>query len=183
MSSGIEPALPPGAAGAGFGRAAARWFDRLLFALAVVAAAIVALVALAIGFEVVMRYFLNRPTRWVIEFSEYALVYIAFLGGAWVLREDSHVSVELLVDALPREARRWLRVVTSLLGAAICATIAWVSTSYTYELYESGEVLFRSLQTPKWAILAIIPAGMVLLAIQFLRRAFTAPAPGPGGGY
>ena len=183
MSFSEQPATPPGAAGAGLVRAAARWFERLLFALAVLAAAIVALIALAIGFEVVMRYFLNRPTRWVIEFSEYALVYVAFLGGAWVLREDAHVRVELLVDALPREARRWLHVVTSFVGAAICATIAWVGATYTYALFESGEMLFRTAQTPKWAILVIIPVGMALLAIQFLRHAFSGRTAGPGGGY
>jgi C4-dicarboxylate transporter, DctQ subunit len=157
-----------------------RALDRLVTALAVVAALIVVAMVVAVAYEVVMRYAFNQPTRWVIEFSEYALVYVAYLAGAWVLKEEGHVKVEFVVEMLPAGFQRFLHVLTSLVGAAVCGTIAWVGTQFAFELFQSGEVLFRSIQMPKWAILAVVPFGMLLLAIQFVRRAFRDAPTGPG---
>ena len=36
--------------------------------------------------EVLLRYGFNSPISWVVEISEYALLWITFLGAAWVLR-------------------------------------------------------------------------------------------------
>jgi C4-dicarboxylate transporter, DctQ subunit len=151
-------------------------------ALAVVAALMVTLMVMAVAFEVVMRYAFNRPTRWVIEMCEYALVYVAFLGGAWVLKDEGHVKVEFLVELFPQPVQRVFHVVTSLVGAAVCAVVTWAGAGYIRQLIETGEQLFRSVQIPKWTVLIVIPIGMALLAIQFIRRAFSPLPQGPGGG-
>lgn len=166
----------------GWGRVG-RALDALVGALAAVAATMVVLMVLAVLYEVLMRYLFGKPTRWVIEFCEYALVYVAYLGGAWVLKEEGHVKVEFVVEALPAAMQRAIHVVTSLVGAAVCATIAWVGTTYVLDLLRSGEMLYRSVQVPKWTILAVVPFGMLLLAMQFVRRAFRGAPSGPGGGF
>ena len=75
-------------------------FNHCNRALALVAGVVTVFVMLAINYEVFMRYFLNRPTLWTLEISEYSLVYITFLGAAWVLRKDGHVKIDLLVRVL-----------------------------------------------------------------------------------
>jgi TRAP-type C4-dicarboxylate transport system permease small subunit len=134
-------------------------------------AVLVALVA-SVAYEVVMRYFFNQPTRWVVEFSEYALLWLAFLAGAWVLREDAHVKVEMLVEILPIRTRRIVHVITSLVGMATCALFCWVSLAFIVELYASGEVLFRSIQVKKWTVMSVMVPGLLLLTLQFARRAW-----------
>lgn len=151
--------------------AAGRAFDRLLWILACVAAAIIVAVTCAILYEVLARYFFNRPSRWVVQFSEYGLVFIGFLACAWVLREEAHVKVEMLTDMLTPPVRARLFAITSWVGAAMCAILAWVSATYTWELYERDEMIFRSIITPKWPMLAVVTLGIGLLAIQFARRA------------
>lgn len=142
---------------------------------------IVALVACVI-LEVVMRYFFNLPTRWVTEFSEYALLWLAFLAAAWVLREEGHVRIEMVTENLGPAGQRFMHALTSLVGALVCALFCWVSASYVVNVYGTGELLFKSIQLPKWAVMVIMPPGLALLALQFLRRAFRAPpAPGQGG--
>jgi TRAP-type C4-dicarboxylate transport system permease small subunit len=136
-------------------------------------AILVALVA-SVALEVVMRYFFNRPTRWVVEFSEYALLWVAFLGGAWVLREEAHVKVEMLVEILPPRTREITHIITSLVGMMTCALFCWVSTAFIVELYDSGEVLFRSIQVKKWAVMSVMAPGLLLLTLQFMRRALRA---------
>jgi len=164
---------PPSFADAPAFRKAGRLLDIVLHAFVVAAVAILVALVCGVTFEVVMRYAFNKPTRWVVEFSEYALLYLAFLGGAWVLKEEGHVKVELLLDVLPVHIRETLHVITSLAGAGVCGLFCWVSSTYVWEIYGTGEILFKSVLVKKWLIMAIIPPGLLLLTLQFVRRAFT----------
>ena len=171
--------------GGGWLAALGRVFDGLLTALGYLAGGILLFMGASVLYEVFMRYLFNSPTRWVIEFSEYMLLYMALLAGAWVLRGEGHVKVEMLVDALPRKVQARLHVVTSWVGALVCAAFFWYSASLVWENIQTGEVLFRAVHVPKWAILVSIPIGLLLLTVQFIRRAFVQPGgveeePGPG---
>jgi TRAP-type C4-dicarboxylate transport system permease small subunit len=159
-------------------RRAWRLLDIVIDAFATLAVLILVGVVVCVGLEVVMRYFIGLPTRWVNEFSEYALLWLAFLAGPWVLREEAHVKVEMLTDALSPEWRHKFHVATSVVGAAVCALFCWVSTAYVLEVFGTGEFLFKSVQLPKWAVMSVMPPGLALLAIQFVRRALR-PPPAP----
>ncbi|MBL8665282.1 MAG: TRAP transporter small permease [Polyangiaceae bacterium] len=162
-------------------RAADAIVDGLITACGLLAAVIVAALAGCVALEVVMRYFFGAPTRWVIEFSEYAMLWLAFLSGAWVLRAEGHVRVEMLTEALAPRWQRRAHVVTSWVGAGVCAVLCWVTTAYVLRIRETGEILFKSVPVEKWAIMAVMPPGLALLAIQFVRRAFR-PPPAAGTG-
>lgn len=155
--------------------------DRLLVAAFYLAGAILLCLTASVVVEVVMRYLLNRPTRWVVEFSEYMLLYMAFLGGAWVLREEGHVRIEVLTDVLPRRAQAAIHVVTSWVGALVSGLFFWFSASFTLETFASGEILFRAVHVPKWAVLVVIPVGLLLLTLQFVRRAWRATVASAAG--
>ena len=159
-------------------RRAERVLDMVIDAFALVATLILAALVVCVSAEVVMRYFVGRPTRWVNEFSEYALLWLAFLAAPWILRKEAHVKVEMLTDVLSPEWRYKFHVTTSLVGAAVCALFCWVSTAYVVEVFGTGEFLFKSVQLPKWAVMAVMPPGLALLAIQFVRRAMR-PPPAP----
>ena len=161
-------------------RAGGRALDLAIMACALLAVGVLVALVFSVAFEVVMRYFFNAPTRWVVEFSEYALLQLAFLGGAWVLREEAHVSVEMLVEILPRGARSFLFVATSLVGAATCGLFFWVSLTYLIGIHNAGEVLYKSVQVKKWAVMAVIAPGLLLLTLQFLRRAWRGLPPEQG---
>jgi TRAP-type C4-dicarboxylate transport system permease small subunit len=159
-------------------RLAGRLLDAVITVFAVVAVAVLVALAACVSLEVVMRYLVGMPTRWVNEFSEYALLWLAFLAGAWILREEAHVKVEMLTDALSLAWQRRLHMITSVLGAVICGLFCWVSAGYVWEVYQSGEVLFKSVLVQKWAVMAVMPPGLALLTFQFVRRAFR-DLPGP----
>jgi TRAP-type C4-dicarboxylate transport system permease small subunit len=153
-----------------------RAFDWLITALNYLAGGILLFMGGAVLYEVFMRYLFNAPTRWVIEFSEYMLLYMALLAAAWVLKQEGHVRVEMLVDALPRRVQAVLHAVTSWVGALVCALFCWYSAALVWETFWSGEVLFRAVHVPKSAVLLSLPIGLSLLTLQFIRRAFSRPA-------
>jgi TRAP-type C4-dicarboxylate transport system permease small subunit len=157
------------------GAAAAAVIDGQITACGILAVMIVAALAGCVALEVVMRYFFGAPTRWVIEFSEYSLLWLAFLAGAWILRADGHVRVEMLTEALSPAWQRRMHIATSLLGAGVCAVFCWVTTDYVLRIRDSGEMLFKSVPVEKWAVMAVMPPGLALLAIQFVRRTLRPP--------
>ena len=156
-----------------------RLLDRLFEATSWVAGGILVFMGASVLFEIVMRYVFNSPTRWVVEFSEYMLLYMAFLAGAWVLSSEGHVKIDMLVEVLPPRLQAALHRTTSWMGALVCGLFFWFSVSFTWETFESGELLFRAVHVPKWMVLAVIPLGMLLLTLQFIRRACS-PPPGAG---
>ena len=149
-----------------------RLLDRMLVVTVVVAGGLVVYLAVTLDFEIVMRYFFNRPTTWVIDFSEYALLYITFLGAAWVLSKEGHVKIDLLLNALSPRNQQVLNTITSLLGAGACAVFLWLSLWVSWEAFEAGHIFWRATIIPKWPILIVMPIGSLFLTIQFLRRAW-----------
>ena len=137
-----------------------RLLTRTLDALAVFSAACIAFIALSISCEVIARYFLHRPLRWTVEISEYLQIYFAFLSAAWVLRKKGHVSL----------ARKTSRVVTDILTVAVAATLCLFAAVVSWEQFLLGTPVIKSLEVPKWIVIAPIALGMLLVTVESLAR-------------
>ena len=148
------------------------FFDRTLDFLYLLTAIFIAFVALSIGLEVFMRYFLEHPLFWVVEISEYSLLYITFLGTAWLLRKEGHVSMDFVVNRLNPRKAALLNIITSILGTIVCLFLIWYGTQITWFNFERGVYLSTLIQPSKAAILVIIPFGSLMLFVQFLRRTY-----------
>ncbi len=144
-------------------------FDGITNFLALLAAVLLILIMLSVTYDVVMRYFLGRPQIWVVEIAEYALLYITFLGAAWLLKKDGHVRMDLLLSRLNPEAQAILNTITSIIGVAACLTLTWYSTQVTWTYFQEGRYMNTALFFPIAPILLVIPVGSFLLFIQFLR--------------
>jgi TRAP-type C4-dicarboxylate transport system permease small subunit len=147
-------------------------FDSILVLLSVISGIIFIFIMSSVCIDVVMRYFINRPMKWVIEISEYLLVYMTFLGTAWVLRQDGHVTVDILTVRLNPKFRVIVGIISSLIGVLVCLIIVWFGTIETWDNFERGVRIPSILEFPKAPLLAVIPFGSFFLMIQFIRRAF-----------
>jgi C4-dicarboxylate transporter DctQ subunit len=72
-------------------------FDRMIRILFHVASGLSLVIVFGTATEILMRYFLNRPQIWAVEVTEYTMLYITFLGSAWLLREEGHVKMDILI--------------------------------------------------------------------------------------
>jgi C4-dicarboxylate transporter DctQ subunit len=144
------------------------WFIRFLSRLAWF---VVIFLVVAISSDVALRYFFSRPLPWVTSFSEFSLVYLTFLGAPLLLRKNEHVSLEVLVSHLSPKTQTLLIVLTSILGALVCLTIAIAGTYISWDLYRRHVMVADEMGVPQWPIVAIIPLSCLLLAIEFLRMA------------
>ena len=147
-------------------------FDHAIDSLAGMAGVLVIGIMLIMCYEVVMRYFLNRPPAWAVEVCEYMLYLLAFLGAAWLLKLGGHVRVDIVVSQLNPKAQTLLNIATSIIGVLICLTIAWYGGESTWDHFQRGIPVVKTLKIPKAPLLAFISIGCFLLSIQFLRQTY-----------
>ncbi len=107
---------------------------------------------------------------WVLEGTEYALLYITFLVAAWLLKKEGHVKVDIVLNQLGPRARAILNFATSIILAVLCLLLVWYGAQSTLENFQKGLLSVRYYELPKFVFLIIIPVGSFFLLIQSLKR-------------
>ncbi len=149
-----------------------RLLDFLNSVMAGMAATMVIFMMLAISYSVIMRYLFSRPIAWIVEISSYLMLYITFLGTAWLLRREGHVEIDLFTGHLSPKRRAVLRSVTSVGGAIVGFVLTWKGILITIDYFRRGVMAMDILNTPQYLLMAIIPVGGFLLMIEFILRIF-----------
>jgi len=90
-----------------------------------------------------------------------------FGGAASTFRTNGHVRVDLLTNHVSPTTRAWMRAVTLLLGVVFLAVVIWVTTQSAITAWHYGRVSAVMLY-PLWLPMAIIPAGLALMALAML---------------
>lgn len=127
---------------------------------------------LMVTMDVTLRYVFNAPTKWANEFSAYLAVLVIFLGISYVLRENAHIRVDVVVRKLPRRAQDWIRVITSviLLGYIIILFhLTWDVLVMNFAINKSS---FTAMDVPIWPIQAFIPLGLAIMGLLLIQHIF-----------
>ena len=146
--------------------------DRTIDSLAVFAQVLVVLVMLVVCADVILRYFFNRPMFWVLESTQFALVFITFLGAAWVLKNDGHVRMDIVINRLSQRTQNQINIATSIFCAIACLVVTWYGVKVWWDYFQIDYLYAGSLVIPAYYLEAVIPIGGSLLFIQFLRKAY-----------
>ena len=146
-------------------------------ALNVLGTLLILVMAIAVNADVTGRVAFNHPLPGVLEFIGLAIVAIVFLQMANTLREDRHVSndilVQLIVLSRPRLAAS-LYAAFNLIGAALMALIVWFVWPILTENYLGGYYRGTAhvIEIPVWPFMAAVVIGAAATMIQFLQFAW-----------
>jgi TRAP-type C4-dicarboxylate transport system permease small subunit len=147
-------------------------YNRIIELGALIAGVLLIFLMLSVTVEVALRYFLGRPTSWVVEICGYILLYIPFLVAAWVLRRDGHVRMDLMISTLSPKAQSLVNAITSFVSALICFLLTWYGIKVVLYFSKLGYKTPTVLMLPKSMIITIIFIGSFMLAVQFLIRTY-----------
>ena len=136
---------------------------------AAVATAIFVALTLSICAEVLMRYGFDRPISWVVEISEYALLWITFLGAPYVLREGGHVRVDILMQHLSPAGLRFCGLLASASGAVSMLALGVFGTHVTLTEFARHSFKPTGIDVPTWIVVSVIPFGSVVMLVRFIR--------------
>ncbi len=123
---------------------------------------------LLISYDVVSRYFFNRPVLYSDEISAYLIVFVCFLGAADTLKKKQHIIVDVITLQLPPKGQLWLKFVTHILGFFFLIVFTWGSIIMVYKSFVRGVTVPSILLTPLWIPEIFIPIGSILLCMQFV---------------
>lgn len=149
-------------------------FDRIIDSFAVLAGFLFVFSTVSTCVEVVMRYFFAKPTNWLSEINELILYVAPFIASAWILKNEGHVRMDLLVNFLDHRNQTLLNGVTSILGALTCLTIMWFGATVTWDSFQTQYLTASGyIRVTRGYITLFGVLGCMLLAIQFIRRAIS----------
>jgi C4-dicarboxylate transporter DctQ subunit len=141
--------------------------NNILFGLSIL---LVAFMVVSVTIDVTGRFFFNAPLLWGAEINENAILFMTFFAAAWVLKQDGHVSVELVTGKLRERPRNILLLVNCIIGIIICLIVTYYGIQLTYKDAIFGMHKPTVLRIPNVFILWVIPLGNLMLAIGFFQK-------------
>ncbi len=144
--------------------------DAVTKCFAFLAGVVILFLLIAICVSVLSRYFFHSPIGWIVQISEYCIGFIAFLGAAWLEREDGHIKVEIIIGSINENVRHILDIVTSIIGSITCIIIAIYGFKVVFDFYQRNVKSVDILETKLWYIYIVIPIGFLFYFFQIIRR-------------
>jgi TRAP-type transport system small permease protein len=141
------------------------WLVRTLCVLAIL---VIAVMAIGVSAEVILRMFGFPSIIGLIELTEYGLFISTFFVAPHLLRTNEHIRVDIVMSRVtPAVARR---VEYGVLAAIIAVSVitGFFGTDILISSVREGTLLFKDLIIPKWWLDWVIPLTSLAMALQAL---------------
>ena len=149
-----------------------RALDRISYGMAVLGAGFLSFITLIIFLEILSRFFWDVSQIWVVEVSEYSLLYLTFLGAPWLVQHNRHVSIDLVVERFSPVGQSLATALIAVLGVSICAMATWHGITVLLDQIETGAREVTVLAPKSYWLTLIYPISFFVMALQFLLKFF-----------
>ena len=147
-----------------------RILDKVCEILAAVGCLLLLFITFSIAYSIFARPLKLPSPIWVVQFNEYSLLWITFLGTPWLLSKNKHVSIQVLTHRLSNRMNKVLALIHNILGLVLCGILCWFGVYTTSDHLIRKVIDVQSVDVPKGFVIMIIPLGFFLLTLQFLRK-------------
>lgn len=128
---------------------------------------LVLLVALLSAGNAVMRYGFNYSSNAYLEAQWYMFSLIFLLGGAYALKHNAHVRIDLVFGRLSRRTQAWIDLVGTLFFLLPMALgVIYLAWPWAMNSFVGREMSPDVGGLPRWPIKLALPVGFALLALQ-----------------
>ena len=135
------------------------WIGKAVSILALV-------VAFIIGYEIFVRQVLVKPTVWVSEATVFGCGLLYLLGGAWTLKQDGHVRVDMLYHGLSRRGKAIIDCVTYFAFLLYIAVMIWAAWQYMEQSIAVRETTMSPWDPAIWPLKIALVVSMIMLLLQ-----------------
>lgn len=130
--------------------------------------AIILIAVMVVG-NVLSRALFDKSWSFTAEISQFAVIIATFMGISYAARKGRHIRMSAFFDLAPRSVKKFLAIIISLTTAIVLLVLAYYAYQYALWVKGMGRVT-TALQVPAYLLVTIIPVGLTLGAIQFLRN-------------
>lgn len=140
-----------------------RWVRTLAVAERWVSVMLLGMVLGLMAAQVVARYLLRSPIAWSEELARFALIWLAFVAGAWVMGEGRHLVVDMVSGGMSRRGRVVLDCMSGGVVLMTCLILLPAGAGFAWQM---GGVKSSALGIPmSWWYFAPV-TGLALLALH-----------------
>jgi TRAP-type mannitol/chloroaromatic compound transport system permease small subunit len=149
------------------------WFGTFTIALNAVGTVLILVMAVAVNVDILGRELFKQPVPGVTEFLGLSIVAVVFLQMANTLREERHVSNDLILAAVARRRPRvaaFFYGLFHLIGATLMGFIAWYVFPILRENYEGDFYKGTAgvIELPVWPFMLVVLIGALATIGQYL---------------
>lgn len=104
-----------------------------------------------------------------IEIQWYLFAAIFLLGAGHTLKRDEHVRIDVVARRFSPRGRAVIELVGHVLFLLpLCVLLIWLGTQNAWMAWTTQEMSADAGGLPRWPVLALIPAGFLMLGLQVL---------------
>lgn len=140
-------------------------FNRILV---LIASLMMAGLMMIVCVDLTLRYFFNAPLLWGTEVTEILLLYITFLGMAWVFKENGHVVIDVFTSQVDGRKKKILNGISYFLVGIVSAVLIYYGFYTTLDHFRRGVFNPTVIETPIALIIIVIPIGSLPLFLEVL---------------
>jgi C4-dicarboxylate transporter DctQ subunit len=113
---------------------------------------------------------LKVDLSWAQELCIYMFVWMAKFGAAYGVRTGIHVGVDVMINRLPADTRKYYVLFGLFAGALFTGIVGTLGASFVWDIAHTDSVS-PDLELPKWIVYLCIPLGSYLMCFRFLQVA------------
>lgn len=118
-------------------------------------------------YGVTLRYIFNKPVAWEGEIAWLLFVGFSLLSGAYVLRRDGHVRLDVLYSRFSPRNKAIMDVVTSVFFFLFVGTMVWLTVDKAlWSISELERSTHSSFHTPVFVARTCLALSSILLLLQ-----------------
>ena len=144
--------------------------ERLSRLCAMIGVVSILLLMVLITANTLMRYLFNNPLTHTVELSAYGFIAISYLGFAYAVRTDAHVSVDLVQKHFPPRLKAIADFATTGMALLLVCVLLYYSTHQLMVDFKRGTRSWTTLQTPLWIPLSVLVFGLGLFVLELILR-------------
>ena len=114
-----------------------------------------------------IRYAFGYSSNSWLELQWYMFAVFVMFGASYTFKKNEHVRVEILYLMLSERGQIWLDMIGTLFFLIpSCLLLAYLSWPFFMQSYVVSEISSNAGGLVRWPIKFVVPAGLVLLALQ-----------------
>ena len=135
----------------------------------VIAGAALLVVIASTCWGVITRYVTEQPATWAGEVASIAFAWLVFVGAAAGVKYGAHMSIDMLVVALPRPLRRITIFVADTIVLAFLLTLVVLSVQFSIDAWGDPTSVLR---LPRSVTYASVVVGSACMLARYGRSAW-----------
>src|SRR5260221_1835799 len=114
-----------------------------------------------------IRHAFGYSSNGWLELQWYMFAILVMFGAAYTFKRNEHVRVEIFYLMLSERGQLWLDLIGTLCFLIpSCLLLSYLSWPFFHQAYAVGEISSNAGGLIRWPIKLVVPAGMVMLALQ-----------------